>query len=39
MPHMERVFRTLQWSCQPEGWDEDMSPWMNAFRQARAWVD
>jgi len=37
MPHPERVFRTVQQSWHPEGWDED-SPWMRMFRNARMWV-
>ncbi|MEA3195895.1 MAG: phosphoribosylformylglycinamidine synthase [Betaproteobacteria bacterium] len=37
MPHPERVFRTLQMSWSPPGRGED-SPWMQIFRNARAWV-
>ena len=37
MPHPERVFRTVQMSWHPEGWDED-SPWMRMFRNARVWL-
>jgi len=37
MPHPERVFRTVQHSWHPAGWDED-SPWMRMFRNARVWV-
>ncbi|HUQ24703.1 MAG TPA: phosphoribosylformylglycinamidine synthase [Burkholderiales bacterium] len=37
MPHPERVFRTLQMSWSPPGRGED-SPWMQLFRNARAWV-
>jgi phosphoribosylformylglycinamidine synthase len=37
MPHPERVFRTVQQSWHPQGWDED-SPWMRMFRNARRWV-
>jgi phosphoribosylformylglycinamidine synthase len=37
MPHPERVFRTLQMSWSPAGRGED-SPWMQLFRNARAWV-
>ena len=37
MPHPERVFRAVQHSWRPEGWEED-SPWMRLFRNARAWV-
>jgi phosphoribosylformylglycinamidine synthase len=38
MPHPERVFRTVQYSWHPEGWDDD-APWMRLFRNARVWVD
>jgi phosphoribosylformylglycinamidine synthase len=37
MPHPERCFRTIQMSWQPPGLGED-SPWMQMFRNARAWV-
>jgi phosphoribosylformylglycinamidine synthase len=37
MPHPERCFRTIQMSWQPPGAGED-SPWMQMFRNARAWV-
>ena len=39
MPHPERVFRTVQMSWRPRGWDgggaTDDSPWMRMFRNAR----
>jgi phosphoribosylformylglycinamidine synthase len=38
MPHPERVFRTVQHSWHPDGWNED-APWMRLFRNARVWVD
>ncbi len=37
MPHPERVFRTVQNSWHPDGWQED-APWMRMFRNARVWV-
>jgi phosphoribosylformylglycinamidine synthase len=37
MPHPERCFRTIQLSWRPPGLGED-SPWMQMFRNARAWV-
>jgi phosphoribosylformylglycinamidine synthase len=37
MPHPERVHRTVQYSWQPPGLQED-SPWMRMFRNARVWV-
>jgi phosphoribosylformylglycinamidine synthase len=38
MPHPERVYRAVQHSWQPEGWQED-GPWLRLFRNARAWVN
>ena len=38
MPHPERVFRAMQFSWRPEGWQED-GPWMRMFRNARRWFD
>jgi phosphoribosylformylglycinamidine synthase len=39
MPHPERVFRNVQLSWHPREWDtHDDSPWMQMFRNARAWV-
>ncbi len=38
MPHPERLFRAVQYSWHPDGWDED-GPWMRMFRNARLWVD
>ncbi|HEY5933596.1 MAG TPA: phosphoribosylformylglycinamidine synthase subunit PurQ, partial [Kofleriaceae bacterium] len=39
MPHPERVFRTVQLSWHPPEWGRsDDSPWMQMFRNARAWV-
>ena len=38
MPHPERVFRKVQNSWHPHGWNED-SPWMRIFRNARVWVN
>jgi phosphoribosylformylglycinamidine synthase len=37
MPHPERVFRNVQMSWAPDNAGED-SPWMQLFRNARAWV-
>ena len=42
MPHPERVFRLVQMSWSPEVWDsdnQDYSPWMRLFRNARVWVN
>jgi len=37
MPHPERVFRAVQNSWRPEGWQED-APTMRLFRNARHWL-
>ncbi|ROH88446.1 phosphoribosylformylglycinamidine synthase [Pseudomethylobacillus aquaticus] len=37
MPHPERVFRSVQNSWQPDGWQED-GPWMRMFRNARHFI-
>jgi phosphoribosylformylglycinamidine synthase len=37
MPHPERLFRAVQHSWRPEGWQED-GPWLRMFRNARKWV-
>ena len=37
MPHPERVFRAVQHSWRPDGWQED-GPWMRMFRNARRWL-
>ena len=34
MPHPERVFKAVQHSWRPDGWQED-APWMRMFRNAR----
>jgi len=36
MPHQERVFRAVQHSWRPDGWQED-GPWLRMFRNARKW--
>ncbi|MFY9180279.1 MAG: phosphoribosylformylglycinamidine synthase subunit PurQ, partial [Venatoribacter sp.] len=38
MPHPERVFRAIQNSYQPEGWNED-GAWLRMFRNARVWCE
>lgn len=37
MPHPERVFRAVQHSWHPDGWQED-GPWMRMFRNARKFI-
>ncbi|MCR9106532.1 MAG: phosphoribosylformylglycinamidine synthase [Gammaproteobacteria bacterium] len=38
MPHPERVYRTVQHSWEPPGWEED-GAWLRLFRNARCWLD
>ena len=38
MPHPERVFLKKQFSWLPDDWIQEDSPWMQIFRNARAWV-
>ena len=38
MPHPERLFRAVQNSWKPDGWQED-GGWLRMFRNARVWVD
>ncbi len=37
MPHPERLFRAVQHSWRPDDWGE-VGPWLQLFRNARAWV-
>jgi phosphoribosylformylglycinamidine synthase len=37
MPHPERVYRSVQHSWYPDGWQED-APWMRMFRNARKFI-
>jgi len=37
MPHPERIFRSVQHSWRPDGWNED-GPWMRLFLNAREFV-
>jgi phosphoribosylformylglycinamidine synthase len=41
MPHPERVFRKAQMSWLPPEWragEDDASPWLTLFLNARRWV-
>lgn len=39
MPHLERSFLPWQWAYYPEGRkDDQVSPWMEAFVNARNWI-
>jgi phosphoribosylformylglycinamidine synthase len=37
MPHPERVYRAVQHSWRPPGWEED-GGWLRLFRNARQWL-
>jgi phosphoribosylformylglycinamidine synthase len=39
MPHLERAFMPWQWPIYPEGRQDEVSPWMVAFVNARIWVE
>ena len=39
MPHPERCFLRKQFSWFPADWLHEDSPWMQLFRNARAWLD
>ena len=38
MPHPERCFLKKQFSWFPENWKHEDSPWIQLFRNARAWL-
>ncbi len=39
MPHPERVFLSKQFSWIPPEWNNEFSPWMQLFLNARKWLD
>jgi phosphoribosylformylglycinamidine synthase len=39
MPHPERVFMTRLLSWHPEDWQDEDSPWMQMFYNARNWIE
>jgi len=40
MPHLERSFYPWQWACYPgERKNDEVSPWIEAFVNARKWVE
>ena len=39
MPHPERVFLRKQFSWIPDDWNNEYSPWMQLFINARHWLD
>ncbi len=39
MPHIERSLFQWHWAHYPEGRKDDVSPWMEAFVNARQWIE
>ncbi len=39
MPHIERSALPWQWAHYPKGRKDDVSPWMQAFVNARKWIE
>ncbi len=39
MPHIERTFMTWHWPYYPENRNDDVSPWIKAFINAREWIE
>ncbi|MDT0559121.1 phosphoribosylformylglycinamidine synthase [Ichthyenterobacterium sp. W332] len=39
MPHIERSTFQWNWANYPEGRQDDVSPWLEAFVNARLWID
>ena len=39
MPHLERAIFPWQWACYPEGRNDEVSPWIEAFVNARKWIE
>ncbi|MEN7551033.1 phosphoribosylformylglycinamidine synthase [Rapidithrix thailandica] len=39
MPHLERVIFPWNWANYPEGRQDEVSPWIEAFVNARKWVE
>ena len=39
MPHLERAIFPWQWAYYPEGRNDEVSPWIEAFVNARKWIE
>ncbi|WP_207422413.1 phosphoribosylformylglycinamidine synthase [Desertivirga brevis] len=39
MPHIERSLLQWQWANYPDGRKDEVSPWMEAFTNARTWLE
>lgn len=39
MPHLERAIFPWQWACYPEDRNDEITPWVEAFVNARRWIE
>ncbi|MFD1316677.1 phosphoribosylformylglycinamidine synthase [Namhaeicola litoreus] len=39
MPHIERSIFQWNWANYPEGREDEVSPWLEAFENAKKWID
>ena len=39
MPHLERAFLPWQWAHYPANQNDEMAPWLEAFVNARKWIE
>ena len=39
MPHLERAIYSWQWADYPQGRNDEVSPWIEAFVNARNWIE
>jgi len=39
MPHLERAIMPWQWANYPENRNDEVSPWLEAFVNARVWIE
>jgi len=39
MPHIERSIFQWNWAYYPEGRQDEVSPWIEAFTNARLWIE
>jgi phosphoribosylformylglycinamidine synthase len=39
MPHIEDSVLPWQWACYPEGRNDEVTPWVEAFVNAREWIE
>jgi len=39
MPHLERAIMSWQWANYPENRKDQVTPWLEAFANARLWIE